>query len=140
MIQQMLQVNWLALVACAVASMVVGFIWYGPIFSRQWGELTGWTAEKVQAEPQSRLMQSYGMALVIAFVMAFFLSNVLRLAAVEGIASGLFIALVTWLGFVATSIGVNYTFQRRPLMLFVIEAGYHLVAMLVFSIILTLWR
>jgi hypothetical protein len=49
-------------------------------------------------------------------------------------------AAVLWVGLTGATIGVNMVFERRPLMLFGIEAGYHLATMLVYSIVLSLWR
>jgi uncharacterized membrane protein YpjA len=42
------EVNWLAVIVCAVLSMVIGFIWYGPLFSKPW--------VKLLARPKSRLL------------------------------------------------------------------------------------
>ena len=134
------QVNWLAVLVCAVLSMVIGFIWYGPLFSKQWSALTGWTNEKVAALGQSALMRSYGLAFVSAFVFASALALILRGLAVSSIADGLITGAVLWVGLIATSIGVNMVFERRSTMLFIIEAGYHLATILVYSVILTLWR
>lgn len=34
-------VNWLAIVAAAVAAFVVGFLWYGPLFGKRWADAMG---------------------------------------------------------------------------------------------------
>ena len=42
-------VNLWAVVACAVASMIIGSIWYGPLFGKAFMTATGmdqWTPEK----------------------------------------------------------------------------------------------
>lgn len=140
MLGMLSQVNWLAVLVCAVLSMVIGFIWYGPLFAKQWSALTGWTNEKVAALGQSALMRSYGLAFVAAFVIATVLSLALRATGAAGIGDGLVTAAVLWVGFTGATIGVNMVFERRPLMLFGIEAGYHLVSLLVYSVVLSLWQ
>ncbi len=32
----MFQINLLAVVVCAIASMVLGMLWYGPLFGKKW--------------------------------------------------------------------------------------------------------
>jgi hypothetical protein len=44
------------------------------------------------------------------------------------------------LGFVAPSFGANYIFVRRPLSLYLIDAGYQIVSLMIGGIILGLWR
>ena len=34
-------VNWLAIIIAAVANMVIGFLWYGPVFGKSWMTLSG---------------------------------------------------------------------------------------------------
>jgi hypothetical protein len=132
-------VNWLAVLACAVLSMVIGFVWYGPLFSKPWGRLTGWTNEKVAALPKSSMSVSYAMAFVAALVIASVLAITLRAIGVQGIGDGVMVAVVLWAGFTGATIGVNMIFERRPLSLFAIEAGYHLVALIVYAIVLSVW-
>jgi len=132
-------VNWLAVLVCAVLSMVIGFIWYGPLFAKPWGRLTGWTSEKVATVPRSRMARSYILAFIAAFVIATVLAITLLAIGAGEIGDGIIAAVVLWVGFTGATIGVNMTFERRPLSLFGIEAGYHLVTMIVYSIVLNLW-
>lgn len=135
-----LQVNWLAVLVCAVLSMVVGFIWYGPLFAKLWGELTGWTNEKVAELPQSSLMANYGLAFLCAVLIAFVLANLVRIASPASWIEGAGLGGLLWLGFTGPTIGVNMVFERRDTRLFLIEAGYHFVTMTLYAVILTLWR
>jgi hypothetical protein len=132
-------VNWLAVVVCAVLSMVIGFIWYGPLFSKPWGKMTGWTSEKVAAVARSRMSMSYILAFIAAFIIALVLAVTLQAISSDGVGEGVIAAIVLWVGFTGATIGVNMTFERRPLSLFGIEAGYHLVTLIVYSIILSVW-
>lgn len=140
MFAQMVQVNWLAILVCGIASMVVGFVWYGPLFGKRWAALTGWTEQKIRSLPQNNMPVTYGLAFVLLILAAFVLANVLKLAQATTIADGLLAGFATWLGFVATTMGVNELFERTPLSLLAINAGYQLVNFLVFSLILVLWQ
>ena len=139
MLDHLGDVNYLAVLVCAVLSMAIGFAWYGPLFGGPWGAITGWTKEKAMTLPQSRMMVSYGLAFIAAFVIATVLAWVLQATGADGVGDGLTTAVVLWIGLTGATIGVNMVFERRPLSLFGIEAGYHLVALLVYSIVLSLW-
>src|SRR5574341_1429084 len=134
------EVNWLAILACGIAAMVVGFVWYGPLFSKKWSELTGHTREQIAAAPQSAMIASYGSTFVLALVSYWVLANLLNIAGVQDIGTGLILAFFVWLGFIATSFGSNYLFDRKPLMLFVINTGYNLINLLIGGVILTVWQ
>lgn len=132
-------VNWWAVLVCAVLSMVIGFIWYGPLFGKSWGKITGWTNEKVSTLPKSSMARSYILAFIAAFVIASVLAITLLAIDADGIGNGIMAAVVLWVGFTGATIGVNMTFERRPLSLFGIEAAYHLLALVVYSIVLIVW-
>jgi hypothetical protein len=132
-------VNWLAVIVCAVASMVIGFIWYGPLFSEPWEKITGWTKEKIAALQKNKMPMNYLMAYLLAFVIALVLAVALLATNSQGVGEGIVTAIVLWVGFTGATIGVNMVFERRPLTLFGIEAGYHLVTLVVYAIILSVW-
>ena len=45
-------VNLLAVLAAAVATMVLGAIWYGPLFGKSWMSAHGYTPEKLAGMKQ----------------------------------------------------------------------------------------
>ena len=132
-------VNWWAVLVCAAASMAIGFMWYGPLFSKPWGQLTGWTEEKIAALPKSKLPVNYILAFIAAFVIAGILALTLLATGSDGIGDSIVTAILLWVGFTGATIGVNMIFERRNFNLFCIEAGYHLTALMVYAVILSAW-
>ena len=47
-----ISVNYLAIVAGAVFSMILGFVWYGPIFGKKWMEIVGVDPKDLEARKQ----------------------------------------------------------------------------------------
>src|SRR5262249_21076316 len=139
MLSQMMNVNWLAVLACGVALMVVGFVWY-TVFADQWAAYTGWTRAKVAKLPQNELTVSYVITFVTALVMSFVLANFLKLLAAPDLGTALIGALTVWVGFTAAPAISNFAFERRPWGLFGIVYGNTLVSLLVSAVILTLWK
>ena len=46
---EVLELNYVAVLVCAVVSMVVGAVWYGPLFGKQWMEVIGINAKDKKA-------------------------------------------------------------------------------------------
>lgn len=48
--------NWYILFVAAAIPLVVGFVWYGPLFSKQWLESIGKTREEMEASKPNMLV------------------------------------------------------------------------------------
>ena len=103
----MVPINYLAVIASGVAMMVLGFLWYGPLFGKMWSGLMGWgemTPEKMK-EMQQKARPAYAASFVGALFMAFVMSHNLTFASTylgeSGVSAGLQTGFWNWLGFVA---------------------------------------
>jgi len=127
-------INWLAVVVASVSSFALGGIWYGPLFSRAWMNLTGMTKEKgAEASMVLTFGGTFALNLLIAIAIAMLTGPHAGWHA--GLHAGLFSALF----FVATSIGVIYLFEQRPLRLWLINAGYQVVNFAIMGSIIGAW-
>ena len=43
--------NYLAILVAGISNMVIGFLWYGPIFGKMWMGLIGKTADELSSNP-----------------------------------------------------------------------------------------
>ncbi len=112
--------NWFAVIAAALSSFVLGGLWYGTIFAKPWQRAAGLSDEQVKGGNKAAIFGgSFVLALFAAAMFAYFLGND------EDAVSGLLYGLGGGLGFVATSFGINYLFERKNLALFAINGGYH---------------
>jgi hypothetical protein len=131
-------VNYLAVLLCAVSNMIVGYLWYGPLFGKEWEKLVGLTAEK-KAKAKKSMAQTYSIMFITALIMAYVLFHFIWYAAPGSYT--LFIAVKTavwaWLGFVATVSLTKYLFtpDKKPINLLFIETGYQLVALILMGTI-----
>lgn len=133
----MSSINWLAVVVCVVLNVGAGFIWYHPaVFFKPWWKGIGKREDEV-ADPNPML---YVWTLLAAFVEAVFVSFLLSAMGSNTIASGLVAGFMIWLGFVATTNLVNNLFAGRGFKVWAIEAGNHLVYLLITGAILSVWR
>jgi hypothetical protein len=126
--------NWLAVIAATLAGFLIGGLWYGPLFGKEWMVLNGITMENM---PKHNLVKLYGttifLNLIAATSLAMFIGN-------AGWQDGLFYGFITGLTFVATALGVSYLFESKPLKLWCINAGYQVVFFSVMGAILGAWH
>ena len=130
-------INWLAVVASAVSAFVLGGIWYGPIFGKAWQRLEGISDEQMQG---GHMPMIFGGALVLNLVMATSLALLLQLHPAPALISGFAAGGLLGLGFIASAYGISYLFGRKPLALWLIDAGYMVVFMALMGAILGAWR
>lgn len=133
-------INWLAVLAAGISTMVVGYVWYGPLFAKTWSALTGWTEEKVRALGSASMARQYGFTFVLALFMSFVMAHLLKAVGAQTAVDGALTGLIVGLGFVATSFGTVYLFERQSPKLYGINVGYQIVIMVVVALILTLWK
>lgn len=91
--------NTVAVVAAAVASVVIGFIWYGPLFGKKWAGLAGMKMDKDE-KMKSMMMTSMGGMFVVSAITAYVLSVLIGMMPTKDLMSGLMAGFWSWLGFV----------------------------------------
>jgi hypothetical protein len=132
---------WSVLVA-AVASMILGFLWYSPIlFANPWMRLMGIDPnDKAKlADMRKGAGKLYGLAFLANIVSAAVLAKIIAITTVDTIPYGMKIGFAVWLGFVTTVQLTGALFGKQPSKLYLINTGYQLVCYLVMGAILAVW-
>ena len=130
-------INYIELLVAGVASMVVGYAWYGPLFGKAWMKESGVTQAKIDAG-KKEMPKTYGMMFVGSVITAYVLSVFIGLAGATDYMSAATVAFWAWLGFVATVMLGNVLFEGRSWNYLGINAGYNLVNMVVMSAVLVM--
>ncbi len=131
----MASVNYLAVVVAAASAFLVGGLWYSALFTKAWMRANKFTEADVRGgNPAVTFGGAFVLALVIAYSLVLFLGpdRDLAFGATAGFMAGAF-----W---VATAYGITYLFERKPLSLFFINSGYHVVTFTVMGAILGAWK
>ncbi len=129
-------VNFLAVAAATVASYILGFVWYGVIFSKTWMRLTGIT--EMKPKPLNLIL-----VVVSMFVMAYVLNHsiifgdaYLKTGGIHGALMG---AFFLWLGFVATTTLIIKLYESKPWGLWLLDNAFWLISISVMAVILSVW-
>ena len=137
-----ININYLAVLVAAVASMAVGFLWYGVLFMEPWRRLMGYTKEnmgKMNMSANKAYMLQFVASLVMAYVLAHTLIFANYYLDAEGAVAGVMAGFWNWLGFVAPiTLGV-VLWENKPWKLWLINASNYLVALVVMGVILAVW-
>jgi hypothetical protein len=135
-------VNLLPVLVAAIATMVVGFLWYSPLlFAKPWMLLMGYDPNDKTAleKMQKSAGKSYGISFLASLVSAFVLAKIILVFTVNSALYGMKVGFAVWLGFVATVQLTDVLFARRPAKLYLINTGYQMICYLAMGAILAVW-
>ncbi len=135
-----IEVNYIALVAAGVVSMVVGFLWYGPmLFAKPWMKLMGHSAETMK-KAQKEMGKYYALSFAASLLTAFVISHTLTLSEnfyhYPPLSTALNTAFWVWLGFVMPVQLTDTIFGSKKWKLFAINTGYQLVSLLAMALVI----
>jgi hypothetical protein len=131
------EINYLAAVAAAISTFVIGGLWYSPLlFHRAWARANGFTEADLAKGGAGKIFGiAFALALVMSFNLAAFLGSPDTTAAWGATAGAL-----TGLGWVAPAIATVALFERRSLAYIAINGGYFAMAFTVMGLIIGAWR
>ncbi len=137
-------INYWAVLLCGIVSIVLGFVWYGPLFGKLWMSLSGQTAERIEAakaEGKGKMYRGYALAFIGALVMAYVLAHSLVFGnaylGTSGISGGLMVGFWNWLGFIAPVTLGMVLWDGKPWKLWFLNNAYQLLLLLIMGVILS---
>lgn len=130
------QPNYLAVLVSALSTFLIGGLWYSPaVFGKAWMRENGFTEESLKGR---NMVKIFGLSFVLGLIAA---ANLAMFIGPESDpVKGALWGFLTGAGWVATFIGTHYLFERRSFTLFLINAGYSIVALTVMGVILAAWK
>ena len=130
------QINYLAVLVSAVSCFIIGGLWYSPIlFAKIWMKEASISEEEIK---QTNMFKIFGLSFLLTVIITFNLAAFLGPDA--GVSWGMTAGALAGIGWVATSLGILYLFERRSLKLFLINAGYLVVSFVVAGGIIGAWQ
>ncbi len=137
-----MEINYISVLACGVIAMVLGFVWYGPIFGKTWLRIIGASEADLAArkDMQKRAMPLYLVSFVLALFQAYVLAHFIK--GWED-AQGTETALWIFAGFIVPTIAAASMWNNDRGSIawarFLIQGGYYLVLFGIFGFILGTW-
>ena len=131
-------VNWLAVLAAAILPMVVGPLWYGPLFGKRWLALMETTAEEIQKDFNP--VKTHGTTFVLSFITAWVLAQLLAAMGGSGAMVGIHVGLLVTAGFVLNVGHQAVAYEQRKPGIFCLSLGYNAVSLTGQAVLLSVWR
>lgn len=128
-------VDWTGVIVATVAAMVIGGVWYGPLFGKAWMAHIGKTQEELRAQG----MVGYGFAIVGSFILSIVMTYVTQWAGAEGFGEGALVGIVCWAGFIVATGVTGAVFEGRPWGLIYINSVNSLLTFLIVGGIVTVF-
>jgi hypothetical protein len=131
-----MELNYWAVLLASLSTFLLGGIWYSPaVFGKAWMRENGFTEEGMK---NSNMVKIFGFAFVLALISAVNLA--MFLGPEKNVAMGAVWGFAAGFGWVATFVGTHYLFERKSFTLFLINAGYSVVALTIMGVIIVLFN
>lgn len=132
-------VNYWAVLLCGVLAMGLGAFWYSPfLFGKIWMESLDKSEEELKKDFNP--VRTYGLAFLGHLIMAYALARVMTYTDASTVAQGIRIAFLCWIGFTAATMFINSLFEGKKIERLGVDAGYHLIVLLVYGAVLGAWQ
>ncbi|KND49238.1 MAG: hypothetical protein AB203_02480 [Parcubacteria bacterium C7867-008] len=140
-------INYYAVLGAGITGVILGVLWYGPIFGKAWTKEMGVTPEEVAAfrsdkKKMAAMNRNYAYVAIAALVMAFVLNLVIMSTSAyvkPDIALGFASAFWVWVGFIVPVTLNGVLWEGKSKRYWLITSGYYLVSLSLMSVILTHW-
>ncbi len=145
--QPAIVLNWYAILAAIASNVLIGFLWYGPLFGKAWAREMKFPPDFKPAPGAMR--RSMILMVIGAFLTAYVLAHSGQVwrASVWGAGAdgpdalyGFYSAFFTWSGFIVPILLGGVAWEGKSWKLFGINAGYQFAALLAMGMILAFWR
>ncbi|WP_075617752.1 DUF1761 domain-containing protein [Paenisporosarcina indica] len=127
-------IHILGIILAVIANTLIGAMWYSPLlFANIWMKSLEKTREELNTGSANT---GYALTMIAAVVSALVLSYFISLLDSISIGNGALIGFLAGFGIAAARELSPTFFEARKMTLFVISAGYHIVALTVMGMIL----
>ena len=136
---QALTVSLSFVLVAAIASFILGSLWYSPLlFGKIWMKLGGFTEKN--KDKSKKMLASYFFMFVGTLVTVYVLGNNLLYSGISNTSTALIYAFFMWVGYIAPIQLGSVLWEGKPFRYYLINTFYYLVSLMITSIIFVLWK
>jgi hypothetical protein len=133
-------INVWAVLLSTVAFWALGALWYSPVlFGKRWQKETGFKEEEIT---KTNMAMVFGLSFLLMLLMVWALNFMINSHKSEDVSllKGLHYGAFTGFFFSMLTMGINYLYQRRSFMLWLIDGFYIFIGLGIAGMILGAWR
>ncbi len=133
-------INLLAVLVAAVVHIVLGFLWYGPVFGKTWMGLMGLNQKDLEKKKKDAHMgKSYAIMIIGTLVMSYVLAHFVDYTDATTFLLGMQAGFWIWLGFVAPVTLSSVLWEGKSWKLYLLNNAYNLLGLVIAGGILAAW-
>ena len=130
--------NWIAFLSAILLPMLIGSVWYGPLFGKMWMRMMNLTEEKIKETLNPA--KSYGGSIVGSVLTAYVLSMLITLMDMGTFTGGLTVGFAAWVGFSLPLGWQSVAWEDKHMGVFVLNQAQNLIVFLAMAGLLGAWR
>jgi hypothetical protein len=136
-------INILPILICGIFSMVLGGIWYGPIFGKRWSEIIGGNFTNKKA--REAMQKAAGPLYFLQFVLTLMQLTIFSYFVAQWDRSEIMMnTMFLWLAFIIPMIAAgsmwNNDGKKKAWDRFFIQSGYQTILFIVFGAVFMMWK
>ena len=130
--------NYLAVAVSAIAYFMLGAIWYNAkVFGTIWAKGHNIDTTNMDRSGMGKMMAlTFVSCFVIAIVCGYMMTALYSYKCMSGMKLGLLMGV----GFSGTTYFVHCLYTKKPFSVVLIDGGYHVLGIMLCSIIMSVWR
>ena len=134
------RINWLAVVVAAVATFLLGGLWYSALFQKVWIQSQNLTDEQIaRMKADMNPAQFFGGMVVSYFVLAVVMAILVTAFDIRSAASGALLGWLVWVA-VAAVYMTGHLASNRSIAAFLVDTSFQLIYLVGMGAILAAWR
>ena len=133
-------INYLAVFLAAVASIIIGGLWYSPVlFGNAWMRAGNMTKDMMEGAKKKGMAWRYILAFIGSLLVAYVLSHFIDYAQAVSFTDGMLAGFWVWLGFIIPVLLGSVLWECKTWTYYMINVLYQLVNLLIIGGILASW-
>lgn len=127
-------VNWLSLLLASLTYFILGAIWYGGIFSKNWVKLSGINVDdpNMKKGVAATMISSFLLMALSCIGLTIFR----QLIPMNNYQDAFHLSVLLGICFSTPAISIGYLYNKKPLGLYFIDCGYHLLGLILAGIVM----
>ena len=126
----------LSIILSIVSAFVLGFVWHGPLFGKQWMAYSGITPPKKEDMKFSMMLPGIIASTVTVFLQSAVLGRTFQIVALQNLVQALLISTIICVPFTMMVIVNSYAWEGKKVGHMALSGGYNVISQWVIATIL----
>jgi hypothetical protein len=133
-------INYLLVLLAAIVGMITGAAWYSPLlFGNEWQKFSGISPEDQEKTKQKGTGKYYAIQFCATLLTSYILAKLVCLLHATSFGDGAIIGFWLWLGLAVPVLLSSVLWERKSVLVYLIDIGHYLAILVLMGGILGIW-